>query len=174
MTDSTGYDYYYYLLDRAGVTDDDAENYSYLFTELYNREFVWIIEKDENRALDGMNLRDQYTDDTGGFVDPDMYCSMLEMMVALAIRCENDIMGEPDEDRTNEWFWSMLTNLGLHRFDNKNWDRKKVNKLLDRLISRQYDASGNGGLFPLTNPMSDQRDVEIWYQMSSWLNERYE
>ena len=33
-------------------------------------------------------------------------CSVLEMMIALAIRCEEHIMDDPDVgNRTGQWFW---------------------------------------------------------------------
>ena len=40
------------------------------------------------------------------------------MMIALAIRCEEHIMDDPDAgDRTGQWFWSMLVSLGLGSMD---------------------------------------------------------
>ena len=40
-------------------------------------------------------------------------------------------------------------------------------------VERRYKRSGEGGLFPLKNAAKDQRKVEIWYQLSSYLLENY-
>lgn len=168
-------DYYFYLLERVGLTSSEIGAYSCLFHRLFSKEFRWINDsKDINRAADGEKLRRDFKEDTGGQVDELAPCSILEMLVALSSRCENEIMGVPDVDNTRQWFWDMLNNLGLERYCDSRWNPTAVEKILDRMIFRQYDYSGNGGLFPLRSPASDQRDVEIWYQMASWLNENYD
>lgn len=41
-------------------------------------------------------------------------CSVLEMIIALAIRLEEHIMDDPDiGNRTGQWFWDMIVSLGL-------------------------------------------------------------
>lgn len=167
-------DYYIWLLDRVNVTLSEKQAYSFLFNTLFKREFKWSIETDENRASDGEELRRQYEDETGNLTDDYEGCNMLEMLVALSIRCENDIMGLPDEDNTSHWFWEMLKNLGLDIYSNSRWDPVRVNSILDKLIFRKYKSDGSGGLFPLRNAKTDQRNVEIWYQMGSWLCENYD
>ena len=99
---------------------------------------------------------------------------MLEMLVALSLRCENDIMGTQGEDNTRQWFWDMLDNMGLDYYDNSRWNPTAVQRILNNVIFRRYDWNGNGGMFPLKNPPGDQRRVEIWYQMGSWLSENYD
>ena len=44
---------------------------------------------------------------------------------------------------------------------------------LDGFINRQYEANGEGGLFPLKGVCEDQREVEIWYQMNAYLYEHH-
>ena len=83
-------------------------------------------------------------------------------------------MWVPDVDNTRQWFWDMLNNTRLEEYDNNNWNRKAVIDIINMVIYRQYDYSGNGGLFPLRDPETDQRRVEIWYQLASWLNENYD
>ena len=41
------------------------------------------------------------------------------------------------------------------------------------MLAREYSDNGHGGLFPLKNPKKDQRKVEIWYQMTEYINENY-
>ena len=165
--------YYLYLLKRANLSLKRRKTYTYLLQELFETDFTWTVERDKNRASDGKDLRIEYEEDTGMVVDISANCSMLEMLVALAIRCENDIMAIPDQDRTEEWFWCFLENAGLTFFDNEHFDKKQVQKTLDRIIFRRYTPYGIGGLFPLTKPKIDQRRVEIWYQMNSWLGENF-
>lgn len=167
-------EYYTWLLDKVGVTVNERQTYSFLFNELFKRDFVWTVDRDENRASDGEDLRKDFEEETGLLTDNYSSCSMLEMLVALSIRCEDDIMGLPDEDNTYQWFWQMLRNLGLDSFTNQRWNPMQVDRILNRLIFRRYDRNGNGGLFPLKNAKTDQRGVEIWYQMGSWLCENFD
>lgn len=128
---------------------------------------------DENRALDGIALRDDFID-----IYPyaenldDKPCSMLEMMVALANRCETNIMADDSYgDRTGEWFWNMILSLGLTGMNDSRFNKTIVEKIIFCFETRQYDYNGSGGLFTVTNPFRDMRDVEIWYQMSMYLGE---
>lgn len=95
----------------------------------------------------------------------------LEMMTALAIRCEEHIMGDPDiGDRTGQWFWSMLSNLGLGSMSDTNFDKYRVDMALERFLERDYQRNGKGGLFTVNNGR-DMRATEIWYQMNYYLSE---
>ena len=169
-------DYYFYILERLGITETEIRSYSNLFRTMFEIDFKWdvTIDRDENRAIDGKILREDYENDTNRYIDDIIPCSFLEMIAGLAIRCENDIMWVPDVDNTRQWFWDMLNNTRLEEYDNNNWNRKAVIDIINMVIYRQYDYSGNGGLFPLRDPETDQRRVEIWYQLASWLNENYD
>ena len=75
---------------------------------------------DADRAEDGINLRYRFGYENGyesamiaSYLD-DRPCSVLEMMVALSMKMEEQIMDDPDiGDRTSVWFWKMIDNLGL-------------------------------------------------------------
>lgn len=159
-----------------------ADGYSILFDHLYNVEFKWIIERDEHRALDGQNLRLKFEDITGRDCPPeweDWPCSFLEMVVALAYSIEDSIMYDPEMgDRASEWFWMILTNLGLHICSDKWFGQEGgnglayVDDITRRVLNRAYDYSGYGGMFPLRNPDQDQRKVEIWYQANNYILEQ--
>lgn len=148
-----------------------------LLQYLHTVEFRWCIDHDENRAEDGINMRWRFAVNKGCEEDPDEIldilggpCSMLEMMVALAIRCE-DIMDDPSVgDRTPQWFWSMVTNLGLGSMHDDNFDKEKARDILDRFMAREYEPTGRGGLFRLRSCHTDLRKVEIWYQMCWYLD----
>lgn len=148
------------------------KKYKKLLRILFSTEFYWdpAIYSDSSRAEDGIGLRELYfgTDEYN-----DEPCSVLEMMAALSIRIEQDIMGEPGNDHVEQWFWEMLRNLRLLEEDDQSVDEYCVMKKLNTWMNRDYRANGDGGLFPLKDPYRDQRSVPIWDQMAAYLNERY-
>ena len=104
------------------------------------------------------------------FMDDDP-CSVLEMMIALAIRCEENIMDNPEVgDRTGQWFWGMIANLGLGAMYNSRFDREYVDETIARFLNRDYDPDGKGGLFRVKNCDHDMRDMEIIDQLFRYLN----
>lgn len=163
-----------WLYKNIGPTQNRNPGTSYwlLATALYQKEFVWFIPNDDNRVEDGKELREEFLDETAAERDTlwmDEGCSMLEMMIALSRRCAFEASEDPFE-----WFWVLADNLGLRPFvdeeftDDFNVD---VDLILDRVINRTYAPNGVGGLFPLRHAEVDQREVELWYQMSSYLME---
>jgi len=164
------------------VADDRySKSYRKLFTRLNDTEFTYTIPMDGNRAEDGIDLRYRFGRENGC---PDAMiaslldvvpCSVLEMMLALSIRCEEHIMDDPEiGNRTGEWFWIMIVNLGLGSMDDTRYDAEYVDDILDRFLNREYDADGTGGLFPVRNPryaQYDLRNVDIWYQLNWYLQE---
>lgn len=151
-------------------------SFSNLLRYLYNTEFRYLIPKDENRAEDGIALRYRFAH-TIGLREADVHlyldepCNVLEMMIALAIRCEEDIMDNPMiGDRIGQWFWGMITNLGLGSMLNNNFDERLVEDIIERFLDRNYKPNGEGGLFTIRRCDRDLRDVEIWIQLLWYLN----
>lgn len=148
--------------------------YRQLFTFLYDTEFVYFVPHDENRAQDGIDLRYRYCvlhkcEDLERYLGGP--CSVLEMMVALAIRCEERIMCDPEKgDRTAQWFWSMMTSLGLSSMNDTNYNEWLVNDVITRFLNREYDPDGKGSLFTIKRWNRDARTVEIWHQLMAYLN----
>lgn len=148
-------------------------SYWKLFRKLYSTEFIWLIPNDDNRAEDGKELRYEFIS-SWNVKDVDSYwlnlgCSVLEMLIALARRASFD----SDED-TIEWFWRFLVNLDLYRFNDAvidDADLEYIEDVVNRFLFRNYTRKGVGGLFPLMHPPKDQRKVELWYQLSSYLLE---
>lgn len=153
-------------------------SYKKLFMYLHSTEFRYLISRDENRAEDGVDLRYRFalTNGHGDSSDAvlkylDGPCSVLEMMVALSIRCEETIMDDPDVgDRTSQWFWGMIVNLGLGSMTDDRFDKWKVENAVNKLLDRQYDPDGKGGLFRIKNCNRDMRTAEIWYQLCWYLD----
>ena len=66
-----------------------------LFINLYDTQFDFYIRNDVNRAMDGVNLRYRFAtviQNDEAFDILDGPCSVLEMILALAIRIEETIM----------------------------------------------------------------------------------
>ena len=153
-------------------------SYRFLMLHLFRTDFYAVIPMDENRASDGIELRYRFgrekrirMSDIANVLDV-KDCSVLEMMVALSLRCEEQIVDEPDVgDRTRKLFWSMINNLGLNRMDDDSYDSFEVEDRLDIFLNREYKPDGTGGLFKLRRTRHDLRNVEIWYQMMWYLSE---
>lgn len=136
-----------------------------------------IYETDENRANDGLQLRVEYIEKYGmvGSACDRGKCTMLEFLVGLAKRMSFLMGTESDPHQTAKYFWKMIDNLGLTKYDDEHWlecnGEFHVLDAMDRIINYSYCADGSGGLFPLKYVKGDQRKREIWYQMQNWITE---
>lgn len=146
-----------------------------LFQKLHRTEFTWYVPNDDNRVEDGKELRLIFLNSTRYRLDDphglflDLGCSVLEMLIALA----KHIAFETDRP-VSEWFWRLLRNLEIDAYSDLTYEisiEEEVEEVLDRLVNRTYSRDGRGGLFPLSRPRGDQRTIELWYQMSSYLLE---
>lgn len=149
-------------------------SYYKLFTLLHDIDFTFYIRNDLNRARDGVDLRYRFAmfmDDEERVLDIlDGPCSVLEMILALAIRCEETIMNDTRYgDRTGQWFWNMLSNLGISYMTDDRFDKDIAVKKIYDFMERRYDPDGKGGLFYIRECKEDLRDVEIWTQLNWYL-----
>ena len=148
-------------------------SYRKLLMHLHSIEFTWFIPYDDNRADDGIMLRRKYAlahhdEELSDYISGP--CSVLEMMAALAIRCEESIMDDTlFGNRTGQWFWGMIRNLGLSPMNDSNFDSEFVDDVIARFLNREYEPDGKGGLFTIKNCDHDLRTVEIWRQLSWYL-----
>lgn len=154
-----------------------ARNISYreLLSYLHSTKFTYRIMSDSDRAHDGVNLRHRFAllNDNYEYVMNclDGPCSILEMLVALAIRCEETIMDDPQVgNRTGQWFWKMIVNLGLGSMMDDRYDEVYVSEVVDSFLNRRYEPDGRGGLFTIRNCDYDLRGVAIWDQMMWYLD----
>lgn len=153
-------------------------SYTDLFRNLYNTDFVYILDMDQNRADDGVDLRYRFGYEMGYPKEvienklDNKPCSVLEMMLALSIRCEEDYMDSvEDEGEASKCFWHMMHSLGLIDMTNRNYNTQRVKTVIRKFLNRKYARNGKGGLFTVNNPRTSMRDVEIWYQMMWYLDE---
>jgi hypothetical protein len=177
MTDNgTLDDRYLTWLDRQlepETQKNPARSHFLLIEQLFKTEFAWFVPNDDNRLYDGLDVRQEFIDlEEGGDV-PGIWlgepCSFLEMVVALSRR-----MSFESGLDTDYWFWRLMDNLNLRQYVDEIYDEDVVlivEETLNIVLNRTYHADGNGGLFPMIHPGKDQRQVELWYQMSQYLME---
>ena len=156
-----------------------SKNISYrkLLEHLHNTNFRYTISNDKNRASDGIDLRYSFALSQGCEDEPELItdylkgpCSVFEMMVALAQRCES-VMDDPKiGDRTGQWFWGMINNLGLGGMNDNRYNEQYVDDVINTFLDREYKSNGKGGLFTIRNCEYDLREVEIWYQLCWYLD----
>lgn len=168
-------EYFEWLFDIVCEDYENKRSYRKLLMELHSRQFIPIMQRDENRAGDGISLRRRFTLERGyDDILPEFMalpCSILEMMIGLATRCEENIMDNPEiGDRRGYWFWSMVASLGLGSMSDSKYNRQKVSDILNRFIYRKYEPNGKGGLFTILNCPEDLRNVEIWVQLCWYLD----
>lgn len=150
----------------------EVKDYYPMLLFIFQEPFISIIPNDDNRALDGIALRDRFQNETGYSLMADKYyykaCSVLEMMIALSQRMAWETFnpaygGDPDAAKA---FWQLVKNLNLK----PNHPENKL--IIKGLIERNYMENGLGGLFPLNYPHGDQTKIEIWYQMMHYIYEQ--
>lgn len=168
-------DYFDWLYSLVMGRDD---SYTVLCEFLDSIEFSYIHPMDGNRYEDGINMRYRYSFDTGipksaiARELDNQPCSVFEMMVALAVRIEEDMMETvEDGDRTGIWFKDMIKSLTLDDMTNRKFDEERAGKVVDSFLLRRYLRNGRGGLFTIQDPPDDLRKVEIWYQAMWYLND---
>ena len=177
--------YYRWLID---LLDDDMirVNYQKMMSQLFHMDYFWEYEYDGNRALDGLHLRKEYGQSIGypEFGLPQS-CSVLEMMIALARRIDNEIMFEPSiGHKMLEWFWLMICNLGLDKFDDFSYDPFIIEEIMYTFMHHLYEINGVGSPFPCfgTNKKesirarilaADFRKVDLWWHMNQYFLENF-
>ena len=156
----------------------DVRDYGKLLRFLFSVDFNYTLPIDGNRYEDGIDLRYRFADEKNyhhryisGWID-DVPCSMLEMMIALCLRIEEHITGDPDVgDQTTRWFKAMLKSSGLDEMDNSHFDQTAASDIVRDINERRYARNGDGGLFRLRHNRRDLRHVEIWYQAMWYIDE---
>jgi hypothetical protein len=193
-------EYFLWLADKVRpVRETQAfKRYWKLYHLLHVIEFTWPtwVMMDENRAADGIALREHFIRDTrytpeewaygptkhdwDNFIESPEPCSVFEMLVAFAEKLNEYVI--VDQRSCSPWFWEMAKNLRLERYDDQHWEEPTVRRIIERLVNRHYRANGAGGLFPVNDPAThgirgdslDQRKCELWNQANTYINEMSE
>jgi len=158
--------YHNWLIEQVDMLRSNRKR---LEQKLMNTEYVPLLERDENRAADGEDLKYRFAYENGYeyYEVEDAIgcgCSMLEMMVALCLRCQDYISAcEGDRTVARELFNEQLSSMGLARYTDRNYDEERVSELLARFMD------GYGNLF---GGESDRpRTTELWTQAMHRLDE---
>ena len=173
--------YFQWLCDLVEA-ESQASPYLLLMGDLHRFIFMPLLKRDADRAAEAVNLRDEFLYSEG---IPEQYrvyldgeATVLEILITLARTMDyetSSISFEPS--RVCSYFWELIRNLGLLEFSDDRYyefgGSNSVNPILGNWVMRQYDYDGTGGVFPILAPNGDQRSVEIWYQMQTYLSERY-
>lgn len=149
-------------------------SHSILLQKLHDEIFRYTMVEDENIESFGRDMRFRYSFERDEPCPDDsearMISSVLEAMVALAIKCEDLKYEYEYGDRTAYWFWSMIDSLGLLPYDDDHYDEYEVTNILYNFFERNYGPNGEGSLFTIPNCKEDLRDVEIWCQAMWYLS----
>lgn len=169
--------YFHWLYDQVFEVRDLESPLSYLklCEKMQEHIFEVVVPQDINRAADGSELRNEFIREMGvggpvawsEILEPD--ASIFEVLIGLAKRADFMV------DRTvGWWFMQFIINLSLAHYNDKRMmplDLRKIDRVLTQFNNRNYKATGRGGIFPLRIPNTDQRHVELWYQMCSYMTE---
>lgn len=156
------------------IVNGTLGNYSILLRKLYETPFRVTILMDENRVGDGLNMRTRFAwYENLGISERDILkryrpCSVLEVMIGLAQRFEDEYMTQYEEPNTGLWFESMIQSLGLGGYDDQHFDLYGFDRIMKTFMDREYSPDGRGSLFYIPNANSDMRRMEIWSQMMMW------
>lgn len=144
-----------------------------LLTCLNSIDYYWTISDDSNRAADGeegLRWKFAYVTHTSIEHELDEPCSVLEMILAMAYRCEEIMDDAGIGDRTVQWFWTMISNLGLNGMTDSRFDERYVREVVDRFLRREFEPDGHGSLFVVRDSPADMRDVPMWTSMLWFLD----
>lgn len=164
--------YFHWLVPQVRDPGHQRKTYEDLLMLMHTKEFLHIVGNDENRMQDGFDLRTEFLHESEapGSLKPEDFgpCSVLEVLIGLSRRMEFSASGEPEG-----WAWQLLVNLGLEKMSDPLSRRKAavVDEVLERLVWRNYNPDGSGGFFPLSDPDEDQTRLELWYQLSAYIEE---
>lgn len=168
-------EYLDYLSEKVGYKGNTL--FHNILYKLLMIEYLPYKGLDSNRAGDGLSLRKAFCLDR--FVEYDgearlvfgPKCTVLEMMVALAIRTELDVAGDPSgEDRTAHWFDVMLESMGLTMYTGEYFNETEVASIVWKMQNHEYSSTGEGGLFKIPEGTGfDMRTLEIWSQMNAYI-----
>lgn len=165
-----------------GLSNPNREFWG-LLALMYEKEFRPLVANDDNRWMDGLELRTEFCNDFRvrmsarrrepyrSFLDkelPNPPCSFLEVLIGISRRFSFTAGGSAPG-----WAWVLLNNLNLHRMADplSRGKARRAADIIEVCTSRNYEPDGSGGFFPLQDPQEDQRQVEIWYQMAAYIGE---
>lgn len=174
-------DYEEHLMEIVEDKGHPMADYSLLIECLFRIPFESFHPMDNNRISDAKSMREEIisneyrTSRIDATVVSDRYISVLEVLIALARRMENDILCDPMEeiDHTSDHFWVFLRNLDIEKYSNDNYKELNIRDKVEKWVRREYGKDGFGSIFPMKKPRNDMRKIEIWDQLGDYVMENY-
>lgn len=157
---------------------DYMQRYAYglhihrVISALANISFEPMIQEDVGEVQNVMVLRDCNPELLHGYFED---VTVLEILVCLAIRMEELMLDDSYGDRTGQWFFTMLHNLGLldERFRDENLKGEKTPDIL-RMVYEQvrgFLTRDTVGKYPFNLPdREEERHMSLWMQANAYLN----
>ena len=179
-------------------TINAAQDYYNLCLLFFETPFTILNPMDENREGDGSELRDHWLDNmkvndrlkteyaNDLLTTP---ISMLEVLVALCVRVEKQILADPNRPyMASVLFWDIIDNLVKYGtfgsaytkasdiLTDEKWcsfveDAMKAS--IKKVLQRTYHEDGRGGLFPLPDSKTNQRKLDMWGNCMQYVSANY-
>lgn len=162
MTKDEYFNEYFEYLKSYVITTPQAECYEDVLKTLHSTDYTCRVTYDLTRLKDGLELRTYYS-----YHVPEVNedgelacfpCSMLEMLIALAVRCEDTLSVAALGNRTSLWFFAMLDNLGIY-------DDYTEQEVLSRI-----DSFNRGETTLFGMDIKEARELDLWYQANAFIN----
>lgn len=152
-----------------------SEKHTLLAQQLHETPYEWYIEMDSNRALDGVDMRYDFAES----IDVDLRSvplngsSLLEVLVALALKAAYLSDGLIYLDTPQKWMEEMLTNVGLYEYTDDSYDPKAVTKISRQIMVKTLRSKSNY-IFPKSIFTDDELyNHELWYQLNYYIEYLY-
>lgn len=160
-------DYFKWLANKLHIHKNDFPYWKKLFEILYFIPYEPYHRLDENRAMDGAYLRDEYFRKSN--YGPDLgifkqHISVLEVLSELAIRCDSEYIGNPKHPKPYKILEDWLDNLGVDPYD-RNLSRREddvVDAILEWMIEKPEKVFG------LKITKSQREIKQLWDLMVFW------
>ena len=173
--------YLCWLMNQLQIAGGGPGGYLHLCEVLQNCAFLSLVQMDENRREEAIDLRYEASGDIQDIVEgPFSYtCSVLELLVVMVRRMNYEMLDSQYESGIGRWTGEIFANAGFDAFTNARFeaDENAVNEakeLISDIVYRRYGFDGEGGFFPLKNPKHDQRYCELLTQMNDYIAENYD
>lgn len=167
--------YFNFLVNKIG----GAQGRCFTLLQIFLKEYVVTHKKDASIADAVFDMRQIYIE--GRAVEeeiPDiesMYLTVLEILVILAEKMENDLFFQPGEERITRWFWEFIENLEIDEYFDNEWCQEYEQDIiykLDKFVNREYLLNGECGNIFVGDWDSvypqDYRKMSLWEQANQY------
>lgn len=149
--------------------DELTDSFEYILDEMDRVAFVAVNSLDDNRIDDALVMRTRFCSDVDSYFGKNLPVSVLEVLTALACRCDTDIEGDPDypEFTAPLWFWSMVKALFGDQFDDiLGGSELEIRHYTDAICDQLCSF---GQIFDHDR----RRKADLWMQLNRWLTENF-